>query len=250
MKTVPDAKVNRNQRFEILLVVGALALSGLCALSLFSGMLTTAQQKAEIIPVSLSSKQSADYSAATPGAQMPAARLDLIAEVIHDTDPAANAQARYNAVLEILQTPVAGGPPATPPTVIPTLTPTVTPKELPRAVYVTNIRMDPPEPKQPQAITFYVTFLNTTGTDQTFRWFIFIYRLGQRQPFGQTSADRVHVIPVGTVEQPSINVWRMGSNEPCTTVEARVHWEDPSGSRPIFNNTDGQPYVLTFTMCP
>lgn len=241
MKTAPDAEANRNQRFEILLVVSALALSGLCALSLLSGVFTSAQKKNETIPVSLSSKQSADYSAAAPGARMPAARLDLIAEVIHDTDPYANVQARFNAVLENLRTPIAGGPPAP--------SPTATPGELPRAVYVTKIRLDPPEPKQKQDVTFYVTFLNTTGTDQTFRWFIFIYRQGQPNPFGQTSSDKARVIPAGTVEQPAVNTWRMGSSEPCTTVEAKVHWQDPSGSRPVFNGTDGQPYLLTFTMC-
>jgi hypothetical protein len=237
MKTAPDAEANRNQRFEILLVVGALALNGLCALSLLSGVLTTAQKKSETIPVSLSSKQFADYSAATLSAQMPAARLDLIAEVIHDTDPGANVQARFNTILADLRTPVPGAPPS------------ATPRELPRAVYVTKIRLDPPEPKQKQDVTFYVTFLNTTGTDQTFRWFIFIYRQGQPNPFGQTSSDRARVIPVGTVEQAAVNTWKMGSSEPCTTVEARVFWEDPSGSRPVFNSPDGHPYVLIFTEC-
>jgi hypothetical protein len=241
MKTAPDARANRNQQFEILLVVGALTLSGLCAFSLLSGVYTSAQKKTEIIPVSLSSKQFADYSAATPSAQMPAARLDLIAEVIHDTDPGANVQARFNAVLENLRTPIAGESPAP--------SPTATPGELPRAVYVTKIRLDPPEPKQKQDVAFYVTFLNTTGIDQTFRWFVFIYREGQPKPFGQTSSDRARVISAGTIEQAAVNTWRMGLDEPCTTVEARVYWEDPSGSRPIFNSPDGHPYVLTFTEC-
>ena len=226
MKTAPDAEANRNQRFVVLPVVGALALSGLCALSVLSGALASAQPKSEMIPVSLSSKQFADYSAATPGGRIPPARLDLIAEVIHDTDPGANAQARFNAVLENLRTPVPG-----------------------HAVYVTKIRLDPPEPKHEQDVTFYVTFLNTTGADQTFRWFIFIYRQGQPNPFGQTSSDRARVISAGTVEQAAVNTWRMGVDEPCTTLEAKVYWEDPSGSRLVFNSPDGHPYVLIFTEC-
>jgi hypothetical protein len=243
MNAVQTILANRRRRLEILLVFGALTLSGLCLLLLASGLFTSVQTKNEILPVSLSSKQSADYNAPTPGVHIPAPRLDLIAEAIHDTDPAANAQTRYNIVLESLRTPIPGGPPR------PSPSPSPTSQILPRAVYVTNIRMDPPAPKQQQDVLFNVTFLNSTGTDQTFRWFIFIYRQGQRQPFGQTSSDRAHVIPVGTVEQPAVNTWRMGSSEPCTTLEARVHWQDPDGSRPIFNNTDGQPYVLTFTMC-
>jgi hypothetical protein len=247
MKAVQKIVANRERRLEILLVVGALALSGLGVLFLISGLFTSVQEKNEILPVSLGSKQSANYDAPTPNARIPAPRLDLIAEAIHDTDPAANAQARYNVVLESLRTPVPGGPPM--PTSSPFPSPSPTSQILPRAVYVTKIRLDPPEPKQQQDVLFNVTFLNTTGTDQTYRWFIFIYRQGQRQPFGQTSSDRDHVIPVGTVEQPAVNTWKMGSSEPCTTLEARVHWQDPDGSRPIFNNTDGQPYVLTFTMC-
>jgi hypothetical protein len=241
MKSVHGLQANPNPKIEILLVVSAIALSGLCAFISLFGAPTGVQNKAEIIPISLGSKQFADYGAATPSAPIPAARLDLIAAAIHDTDPGANAQARYLAALKILETPVPGGPPKP--------SPSATPRELAPAVYVTKIRLDPPEPKQQQDVTFNVTFLNTTGSNQTYRWFVFIYRQGQPKPFGQTSADKARVIPTGTVEQPSINTWRMGSNEPCTVLEARVHWEDPSGSRPIFNNSDGQPYVLTFTMC-
>ena len=241
MKSAPVANAIRMYKLEILLITSAVVLSGLCALVSQSGTLTSAQKKTVFIPVSLSSKQSADYNAATPSARIPAARLDLIAEAIHDADPAANAQARYLAALEILKTPVPGGPPKP--------SPSATPKELPRAVYVTKIRLDPPNAKQQQDVTFNVTFLNTTGSSQTYRWFVFINRQGQPKPFGQTSADKARVIPAGTVEQPAINTWRMGSNEPCTVLEARVYWEDPNGSRPVFNGTDGHPYVLTFTMC-
>lgn len=228
MKTAADAEANRNPRFEILLVVGALALSGLCGLSVLSGVLASAQRKSEIIAVSLSSKQFADYSAATPSARMPAARLNLIAEVIHDTDPDANVQTRFNTVLANLRTPVPGT----------------------RAVYVTNIRLDPPAPKQDQDVTFYVTFLNTTGSEQTFRWFIFIYEEGQEKPFGQTSSDQARIIPAGGSEQQALNTWRMGRGEPCTRFTAKVHWVDAGSGKPIFTKPDGQEYVLPFTICP
>jgi len=241
MKSAPGIQANSNPRIEILLVASAIVLSGLCAFFALYGAPTSAPNKTAILPVSLGSKQVADYYAATPSARIPAARLDLIAAAIHDTDPGADAQARYLAALKLLQTPVPGGPPKP--------SPSATPRQLAPAVYVTKIRLDPPAPKQKQDVTFNVTFLNTTGSNQTYRWFVFIYRQGQTKPFGQTSADKARVIPAGTVEQPAINTWRMGSNEPCTVLEARVHWEDPSGGRPIFNNSDGQPYVLTFTMC-
>jgi len=240
MKTTQDASARRDRRIEVLLLGLALALSAVCFLSSFSAELASVQKKTEALPVSLSSKQAADYSAPTPSAHMPAARLDLIAEVIHDSEPDANVQARYDAVLANLKTPIAGGPP--------TPSPTAT-RELPRGVYVTNIRLDPPEPKQQQDFMFNVTFLNTTGQDQTFRWFVFIYRQGQSSPFGQTSSDKVRTIPAGTIEQAAVNTWKMGSSEPCTTLEAKVHWQDPDGSRPAFNSPDGHPYVLTFTMC-
>jgi len=109
----------------------------------------------ETLPISLSSKQVADYSAASD-ARFRRGR-GVIAEVIHDADPDANVRARYSQVLDNLLTPVPGGPPK------PTVTPSPSPIPAPASVYVTNIRLEPAEPKQNEPITFYVTFSTPRG---------------------------------------------------------------------------------------
>ncbi len=127
----------------------------------------------------------------------------------------------------------------------PTITPTFT-----SGVYVTGMRLDPPQPLQRQDVTFYVTFLNTTGVEQKYRWFIFIFREDQVAPFGQTSSDKAYIIPPGTSEQPSVNTWKMGPGQPCTNLTAEVHWIGPEDTRPAFGGPDGRDFVMPFTVCP
>jgi hypothetical protein len=98
-------------------------------------------------------------------------------------------------------------------------------------------------------VKFTVTFVNTTGSNLKYRWFIFIYKEGQEKPFGQTSSDQERIIPPGVTEQLALNTWKMGGGEPCTNFTAQVHWIDAVGGKPIFKRPDGEEYVLPFTIC-
>ncbi|MCI0476457.1 MAG: hypothetical protein L0Y55_09440, partial [Anaerolineales bacterium] len=90
------------------------------------------RRPAEFIPISLSSTQVAQYSHDPLTIQIPVARLELIAEVIHDQEPDADVAARFATVQANLLTPVAWmitpTPSRTPtPTRTPTFTATPTP---------------------------------------------------------------------------------------------------------------------------
>ncbi len=140
----------------------------------------------------------------------------------------------------------------------PTLTPTVTRTRvlpsptptLPPSVYVTNVRTDPSPAKQLQDLTFRVSFLNTTGGEQTYRWFVYVYAESQSNPVGQTSADKEFVLPPGASEQATINTWRVGPGLPCTTYTAKIHWVNQDGSKPTFAKVGGGEAAFPFQLCP
>jgi len=120
----------------IWLLVTALIASalGFCSLAYFD--LAASQRSTGYIPVSLDSKQVAGYSADPRPTQFPAARIDLIADVIRDQEPDANAAARFATVQANLLTPVAWLISPTPTrtrTATPTRTSTTTPSPTPTA---------------------------------------------------------------------------------------------------------------------
>jgi hypothetical protein len=121
---------------------------------------------------------------------------------------------------------------------------------IPPSVYVTNVRTDPSPAKQKQDVTFYVSFLNTTGQDRTYRWFVYIYEQNQSNPVGQTSSDKDYVIPPGTSDQVTINTWRYGPGLPCTTYIAKIHWVHQDGSKPTFAKVGGTEAAFPFMLCP
>ncbi len=155
-------------------------------------------------------------------------------------------------------------PPTATPTLVaspsptPTLTATATRVYIPPpptatlspSVYVTNVQTDPSPAKQKQDLTFRVTFLNTTGQERSYHWFVYIYDQNQSNPVGQTSSDKEYVIPPGTSEQMTINTWRTGPGLPCTTYTAKIHWVNQDGSKPAFGKVGGTEAAFPFTLCP
>lgn len=106
----------------------------------------------------------------------------------------------------------------------PSRTPTV---NAPPGVYATSIRLDPTTAYRGQNVTFYVTFLNTTGTQQGFRWRIRIYTPdNSKNSFGDT-APLNNTINVGTSELASDNGWAVRGAGGCMDLIARVFQVDP-----------------------
>lgn len=113
--------------------------------------------------------------------------------------------------------------------VVPTLTrprPTTT-LAAPPGIWATAIRVDPKEPKRGQFVNFLVTFLNTTGAPQSYRWRIRIYEPEKKNSFGDTAPIN-HTIAVGTSELAAEPNWRVTGPGGCLDFIARAFLIDPS----------------------
>jgi Bacterial Ig domain len=134
-----------------------------------------------------------------------------------------------------------------PPTKVPPL-PTIS---APPGVWATSIRLDPKEPKRGQFVTFYVTFLNTTGGSHDYKWRIrLFYADNPNRGFGDTTPLPM-TIPAGTSEQASANNWRVTGPGGCLGLIARVFWLDASNNETEFIKPDqsGGP-AAGFQVCP
>lgn len=177
-------------------------------------------------------------------------------------DTAATKIAVETAVAATLTAMVPTVTPTFTPTNTPTMTPTFTPFPTPTytpvpppGVYVTNIRIDPPYPHHREDVRFYVTFFNTTSSTQYYRWFVFIYRASQSNPFGQTSYDKWEGdnIPIGRNEIGTLNTWKIvsGGGEPCLQYWAIVYWYDAeTQAKHEFADMYAQEIIKYFWMCP
>jgi hypothetical protein len=156
----------------------------------------------------------------------------------------------------ILQTPTLspGGLDATPtkrpPTKVPpTPTPTIS---APPGVWGVSIRVDPVKPTRGQPVTFYVTFLNTTGSPQGYRWRIRIYYPdNMKNSFGDTTPLNT-TIPVGISEQASDNGWKVTGPGDCMSWLARVWVVDPTTKQEtefLKPDQSGGP-ATQFQVCP
>ncbi len=133
-----------------------------------------------------------------------------------------------------------------PPTRAPA-TPTI---NAPPGVYVTNIRVSPPQPRRGENVTFFVTFLNTAGSPQSYRWVVLVYKPEQKNSFGE-SAPMLSMIPVGQTEQASSDNWAIRGGCDPTTMTARVFWVDSDNRKTEFLKPDrsGGP-AHEFLSCP
>ena len=107
MKVSPDRPSPRVWRIERFLVAMIATLGALYFASVVFVERMSWRRPAEFIPISLSSTQVAQYSHDPLTIQIPVARLELIAEVIHDQEPGADVAARFATVQANLLTPVA-----------------------------------------------------------------------------------------------------------------------------------------------
>ena len=143
------------------------------------------------------------------------------------------------------------GTEATPTTRQPTKVPPSPTISAPPGIWATSIRLDPPEPKRGQFVTFYVTFLNTTGGPSGYKWRIrLFYADDPKRGFGDT-APKSDTIPVGKSELASENNWRVTGPGDCLSLIARVFWLDQNNNAIEFLKPDqsGGP-AAGFQVCP
>ena len=117
-------------------------------------------------------------------------------------------------------------------------------------VFATAIRVDPIAPKRNQIVKFWVTFLNTTGAPQLYRWRILIYPPDSKNAKGDTATVDT-TIPVGTSEFASADNWTIRGPGDCEQYFARVYWLDDSRNPNEFLKPDrsGGP-ATQFAICP
>ena len=120
----------------------------------------------------------------------------------------------------------------------------------PPGVYATSIRVDPVAPKNNQIVKFWVTFLNTTGVPQAYRWRILIYPPDAKNAKGDTATIPTS-IPVMTSEFASADNWTIRGPGDCEQYFARVYWLDDGNNANEFLKPDrsGGP-ATQFAICP
>lgn len=126
---------------------------------------------------------------------------------------------------------------------------TLTPLPPAPGVYVTKIRIEPPNPNIVEDIRFFVTFWNTAGPLQ-FKWCVYIFNAGAQNPRGQTSCNSLMDFPLGTYEYSTPNTWKLGPGAPCTDLIARVQGIETNGNHLIFKTPDFSENSFSFRVCP
>lgn len=122
-------------------------------------------------------------------------------------------------------------------------------RAIPPGVYVTNLRINPDPPKRATELHFYVTFLNTLPTPQTYKWLVYIYRTDT--PNRSTSETTAHQsIIAGEGEHLSDGYWRLGPGGPCEPFFARVAYFNDENKAILFTQPDGRVFEKKFDVCP
>ncbi len=122
--------------------------------------------------------------------------------------------------------------------------------DVPPGVYVSSVRVDPPEPRAGNPLTFYGTFVNTTGSNQRYRWCVEIFNpeQGLRNSIGITTCTDQD-IPPGESELPTTG-WNQQQIGGCVLYLAYPIWEDQARARTRFQQPGGGDIWQDFNMCP
>ena len=121
---------------------------------------------------------------------------------------------------------------------------------LPPGLFVTDLKTQPDPAPRGTDLQFFATFLNTTGTAQSYRWLVYIYRSENRvRSYSETTATLTG-IPVGSSEQKSLGSWKLGVGGPCEDFVARVAFLDQDNKATNFAKPDGQVFEKDFRVCP
>ncbi len=118
-------------------------------------------------------------------------------------------------------------------------------------LYVSSLRFTPRTPKRGDPLTFFVTFVNTTGKPQNYKWLVEIWEqdTNKKNPYGQADAAERN-IPVGTNERGTGSSFKVAGGGPCVPLRARVVFENDQGVRVPFKRTNGSDLWVNFQVCP
>jgi hypothetical protein len=148
-------------------------------------------------------------------------------------------------------------PPTTAPTnapanVIATTAPTIlsSTTNLAPAVYVTDLKITPPQPQnKPAEFFFTVSFLNTVGETVNYpRWRVLIFPKGQTNTIGDPEGLSKTIAADASTQ--NTKPWSIKVGTACETFVAQPIWQDENGSRHELVQPDGKPLTLEFEICP
>ncbi len=114
---------------------------------------------------------------------------------------------------------------------------------------MTALHIEPQEVRNGQYPAFHVTFLNTTGTSPSYKWFVKIYEPDKRNSFGETAKSE-SILLVGTSEVASQSNWKAAGAAPCRPFIARVFYQAADNTILEFAKPDGNRPEHYFSVCP
>jgi len=150
-----------------------------------------------------------------------------------------------------------------PPTIAPTIAPTTAPTLAPTiasaspttsarapGVYVTDLKINPPQPKnKPAEFFFTVAFLNTVGANVNYpRWRVLIFPKGQNNTIGDPEGLSKTILDGASTQDTK--PWTIRVASVCETFVAQPIWQDENGGRHTLTQPDGAPLTLEFQICP
>ena len=134
---------------------------------------------------------------------------------------------------------------------LPTKVPASPTINAPPGTWALAINVDPSSAHRGVPVIFNVTFLNSTGTVQGYRWFIKIYEPDAKNSKGETSkANSTFALGTSTLQAPAD--WKINVSD-CTPYIARVFWVDPNNANQVTEfikpDQSGGP-AANFQVCP
>ncbi len=94
-----------------------------------------------------------------------------------------------------------------------------------------------------------MTFLNTTGQPQTYRWFVKVYLPDQPQSFGETSRIDSVIVPKTSAVRASSD-WKTMVVLDCLFFIGRVFWVDENNQVHEFLKSNATSPATGFYVCP
>lgn len=149
-----------------------------------------------------------------------------------------------------LASPTAKPLPTKAATAVPTFAPpTATVLSAPPGLYVTDLTVEPADPRAGQPIVFHPHFLNSFGSVQTSNYCVEIFNADDESKSIGISTCLPQQVAAGTPTMDSTgwNVTRIGA---CTPYRARTVWLDDAKHRTPFQEPDGTIPWLSFQLCP
>lgn len=127
--------------------------------------------------------------------------------------------------------------------------PSITPTPLfAPGVYVTGLRIDPPQPKRRFDITFFPSFQNSTDSPKSYKLKVYLFHPDEARSTGETYDNNLVTLPIGASEQ-SATGWRLGPGG-CEDFFVRIGWVDDLKHVTLFTLPNGQTFQVPISVCP